>query len=110
MLYILNTLIVPIDFSKHPSVTVRLTRISLDEAKTLLASQFISAVGHEGTAKLLSQLFNINIPFNRITVYMEPGDVGLHFFLKSRLPEGVVLDEKQLKALDFWLVKSEVIQ
>jgi hypothetical protein len=40
---------------------------------------------------------------------MERGDVGLHFFLKTRLPEGKVLSEEELKQLQFWLVKSEVL-
>jgi hypothetical protein len=110
MLYILNTLIVPVDFDKYPSATVRLTKISIEEAKTLLASQpFTSAIGHEATAKILSQLLSINIPTNRISVWMERGDVGLHFFLKTRLPEGKVLSEEELKQLQFWLVKSEVV-
>jgi hypothetical protein len=108
-IYILNTLIVPVDFDKHSSVTVKLTRISIEEAKNLISStSFTSAIGHEATAKLLSQLFNTNIPVNRINARMSPGDVGLHFFLKTRLPEGTILSEEQLKKLDFWLVKSEV--
>jgi hypothetical protein len=41
---------------------------------------------------------------------MKPGDRAIHFFLKSRLPEGVVLGEEELKKLDFWLVLSEVVE
>jgi hypothetical protein len=108
-IYVLNTLIVPVNFDKYTSVQIRLTRISIEEAKALLAQPFISAVGHEGTAKVLSQLLSIPIPVNRISIYMEKGDVGLHFFLKTRLPEGKVLSEEELRQLQFWLVKSEVI-
>jgi hypothetical protein len=109
MIYILNTLVVPVDFDKHSQVTVKLTRISLEEAKALISSQpFVSAVGHEGTAKLLTKLFGVEVPLNRINARFEVGDVGIHFFLKQRLPEGTILTEDQLKKLDFWLVKSEV--
>jgi hypothetical protein len=109
MIYVLNTLIVPIDFSKHPQATVRFTRISVEEARELLKQQFVSAVGHEATANLLSKLLSTPIPANRVTVFMNPGDVGVHFFLRSRIPEGKVLSLEELEKLDYWLVKSEVL-
>jgi hypothetical protein len=109
MLYILNTLIVPVDFSKHSSVMVKFRKISVEEAKQLLAQPFISAVGHEATAKVLSQILSVQVPFNRVSVYLNPGDKAIHFFLKSRLQEGQVLNEAELKSLDFWLVLSEVL-
>ena len=109
MLYVLNTLIVPIDFSKHSVATVRFRKISIEEAKQLLSQPFHSAVGHEATAKLLSQILSVQVPFNRTSVYLQPGDKAIHFFLKSRLQEGRVLNEAGLKSLDFWLVLSEVV-
>jgi Domain of unknown function (DUF1874). len=109
--YLLNTLIVPIDFNIYRYAYIKLERISLEKAKQILQNnEFISAIGHEATAKLLSQLLGINIPVNRISVFFELGDIGIHFFLKQRLPEGKVLTEEELKELDFWLVKSEVIK
>jgi len=109
-IYVLNTLIIPIDFSKHPKATVLMEKISVEEVKQILTNNpFVSAVGHEATAKLLSQLFGVSIPVNRIAIYLEPGDTGIHFFLKTRLPEGKVLSEAELKTLDFWLVKSQVL-
>jgi hypothetical protein len=110
MLYVLNTLIVPIDFSQHPQVTVTFKRVTVEEAKAILANQnFVSAVGHEATASVLSKLLGVTIPFNRQSIYLSPGDKCLHFFLKTRLPEGRVLSEDELKSLDFWLVLSEVM-
>jgi hypothetical protein len=106
--YVLNTLIVPINFDETPEAKVRLRRISVEEARAILAGGFISAVGHEATAKLLSQLLGIQIPANRQTIFMKPGDRCIHFFLKMRLPEGVVLGEEELRRLEFWLVVSEV--
>jgi len=109
-IYVLNTLITPIDFSKTNEAVVKLQKISIEEAKQLLQNNhFISAIGHESTAKLLSQLLNIDISMNRTVIYFEKGDIGLHFFLKTRIPEGKVLSESELKQLDFWLVKSQIL-
>ena len=93
------------------SVYIRAETITIEEAKQILINNpFISAIGHEGTAKLLSKLLGINIPVNRITVFFEPDDIGIHFFLKQRLPEGKVLSQEELEKLDYWLVKSELIE
>jgi len=106
--YVLNTLIVPINFDQYPTAVVKFKKITVEEAKEILKGQFISAVGHEGTAKLLSQLLGIQIPYNRATIFMKKGDRAVHFFLKQRLPEGKVLSEDEVKKLDYWLVLSEV--
>ncbi|MCW1309519.1 MAG: DUF1874 domain-containing protein [Candidatus Nanoarchaeia archaeon] len=109
VIYVLNTLIVPLNFDEGNEYRVRLKKINIEEAKRLLLSEgFESAVGHEGTAQLLSKILGIPIPFNRRTVFFKRGDKGIHFFLKQRLPEGTVLTEEQLKTLDYWLILSEV--
>jgi len=108
--YLLNTLVIPVNFDTYDEAYIKMEKISVDEAKQILINNpFISAIGHEGTAKLLSQLLGIAIQINRISVFFEPGDIGIHFFLKQRLPEGKVLTEEELKELDFWLVKSELV-
>jgi len=92
-------------------VHVVMEKISVEEAKQILTNNpFVSAIGHEATAKLLSQLLGIVIPANRISIFFEPDDIGIHFFLKTRLPEGKILTAEELQKLDFWLVKSEVIE
>jgi hypothetical protein len=109
MIYLLNTLVVPVDFDTVDEVNVKLRRISVDEARELLRREpFVSAIGHEGSAKVLSELLNTEIPMNRVSVFMQSGDKGLHFFLKRRLPEGVVLTAEELSKLEYWLVLSEV--
>ena len=111
MIYILNTLIVPIDFDKYPSVVVKLSKITVDEAKSLLRSDsYMSAIGHEATAQFLSLLLGKPIRHNRISVFMKPGDIGLHLFLKTRLPEGKILSLDEIQNYDYNLIKSEVIQ
>jgi hypothetical protein len=100
---------VPIDFETQERYTIYLTQITPRIAKELLEEkEFISAIGHEATAKILSDLLGINIPCNRIAVKMKPWDSAIHFVLKTRLPEGKVLTEEELKELEFTLVLSTV--
>jgi len=77
-------------------------------AQRLLSNGFISAVGHEATAQLLSRILSLPVPSSRNSVFMEKGDRAIHFFLKQRLPEGAVLGETELTELDYWLILSEV--
>ncbi len=109
MLYVLNSLIVPVDFSQKQGFVVSLWQIDLQTARRIIKEMpFVSAVGHEATAKVLSELLGVEIPHNRIAVKMKECDAGLHFVLRTRLPEGKVLSEEELKQLDFDLVLSRV--
>jgi hypothetical protein len=95
-IYILNTPVL----TSYGRYTFR--KITIEKAKKILSStNFVSAVGHEGTAKFLSQLLNINISFNRIQVKMTKGDRAIVFRLLDRLPEGKVLSEEELKRVKF---------
>jgi hypothetical protein len=109
MKYLLNSLIVPIDFSALNVATITMRRISLDEARKLLNDGFISAVGHAGTAQLLTELLGIQVPVNRIAVQMKSGDIGIHFVLRERLPEGKVLSKEELAKLDYYFVASYIL-
>jgi len=106
--YLFNTLVTPVNFDEVNEAKISLRKIDIEEAKQIMSKGFISAIGHEGTAQLMTKILGIQIPVNRITVFMKPGDRGIHFFLKQRLPEGAILDEQQLSKLQFWLVLSEV--
>ena len=77
--------------------------IDIKEAKALLSDGFVSAIGHEATAQLLSRLLDVTIPANRVMVTMKPGDKALVFQLLVRLPEGKVLSEEELRAVPFRL-------
>jgi hypothetical protein len=109
MLYILNSLIIPVDFKNNQGYVISLWEIDLETARKIVREMpFTSAVGHEATAKVLTELLGVEIPYNRITVKMKEGDAGLHFVLRTRLPEGKVLNEEELRQLDFELVLSKV--
>jgi len=107
--YVFNTLIVPCDFGFCDQFTVKFRKIDKEKAKEILKNnEFVSAVGHQATADVLTAILGVQIPMNRIAVKMDKGDVGVHFFLKQRLPEGAVLGKEDLERLEYDLILSEV--
>ena len=59
--------------------------------------EIVSAIGHEATAKLLTELLNYEVPVNRIAIEFQDRDVALVIKLKQRLEEGKVLNSQELK-------------
>jgi len=78
---------------------IKASPITLEEAKTLLKEGFVSAVGHESTAKVLSSLLGTEVPFNRAQIAIKEGDVIVSFQFLIRLPEGKVLGDDEVIAL-----------
>jgi hypothetical protein len=111
MLYLLNTLVIPLDFQSSDSYTIKIKRIDVNQARQLVVNQnFVSAIGHDATAKLLTLLLGIDVPVNRIQVKMKENDIGLHFVLKKRLQEGQIIKTiEELEEIGFDLVMSEVL-
>jgi hypothetical protein len=102
-------MVLPINFDVFKRVAVSLKRIGPAKARALLRERmWTSAIGHESTANLISDVLGISVPVNRSTILMQPGDVGIHFFLKQRLPEGTILGEADLKKIQYWFIMSEV--
>jgi len=59
---------------------------SINEIKLLLREcEFVSAVGHEAAAALLTKLLETPIPLNRIAVYQGIGDIFIVIKPKNRL-------------------------
>jgi hypothetical protein len=77
--------------------------LTIAQARDVLRDGFVSAIGHEASATLLTQLLAIDIPTNRISVTMQTGDQALILRLLQRLPEGVVLTEQEIKNTAFEL-------
>ena len=75
----------------------------MQQAREWLAQGFVSAIGHPSTAAWLSQMLAWDIPANRVTIRMQPGDQALVIKLLQRLPEGVVLGEAALHRIPFEL-------
>ena len=83
--------------------------LSVIEARALLEDGFESAIGHDASAAILSQVLEREIPVKRQAIAMQPGDRALVFRLVDRLPEGAVLDVEQLRALRYELAKLEAL-
>lgn len=70
-------------------VSPRFTEINVEEARKLLAAGFESGVGHADTAAIFAEQLRIDVPANRITVALKPGDVAVvGQYRGPRLPEG----------------------
>jgi hypothetical protein len=93
VIYILNAPVIT-NFGSYSFI-----RISSAEAKALLSDGFVSAVGHEGTARVMSALIGMDIPFNRVAVHMNPGDEAVVLWLINRPEEGRVYSAEELGSI-----------
>jgi len=80
-------------------VIIKANPISLEEVKALIAESFVSAVGHESTARILSKMLGSDVPFNRVQIAITGEDIIVSFQFMVRLPEGKVLGEEEVVAL-----------
>ena len=71
--------------------------LNTQQARLLLPADFISAIGHESTAILLSELLQCSVPMNRTQVVMQTGDQALVFRLSARPPEGRIMNTEELQ-------------
>ncbi len=73
---------------QRPS-NVEVEPLTLDEVKSLLKEGFVSAVGHQDTAAVLSDMLGLDVPCDRINVRLTPDDVLVVAQITGgRLPEG----------------------
>jgi hypothetical protein len=58
-------------------------------AEDVASTQFVSVVGHQDTANVLTTLLGVEVPFNRASVRLEDGDIlFVAQVTGGRLPEG----------------------
>ncbi|CAJ31630.1 DNA binding protein [Betalipothrixvirus pezzuloense] len=109
MLYILNAQILPLKPGEE--YTVKARQISIEEARELVKKEnFTSAIGHQATAELLTNVLGVNVPVNRIAIRATHGDKIIAFSLKQRLPEGVVIkttEELEKIGYELWLFEIQ---
>lgn len=75
---------------------------SLEEVKELLQeNDFISAIGHQSTAEVLTELIGIDIPMNRIQFSQKPGQTAIVFRLLGRIPEGKILSREEIEEIGY---------
>lgn len=85
--------------------------LNVSQARAALAGRRVqSAIGHAGSAMLLSRLLEREVEPRRMAVKMQPDDAALVLRLLDRLPEGVVLDERQLAARPYELAWLEYLR
>jgi hypothetical protein len=70
--------------------------ITLNQVKSLLELGFESAVGHQNTAEILSNLLGIEVPYNRTAITLQSGDILIVFQLSIRLNEGQVFSKEEV--------------
>ena len=93
---LLNTSIATVDG------TYTLNTIFLDQAKSLITNQdTLSAIGHDSTAQILSDLLGVNVPVNRINFEQQVGQIALVFKLNGRAPEGKVLSREEIEQIGY---------
>lgn len=79
--------------------TFSLETITLDEAKALIkkSDEVLSAIGHQSTAEIMTELLEIPVEVNRIIYSQNTGDSALVFKMNGRPPEGVILNRKEIE-------------
>jgi uncharacterized protein yddF len=76
--------------------------ISLDEAKQLIQDkETLSAVGHESTAQILTELLETEVPLNRIQFKQQSGQKALCFKLNGRPQEGAILTAEEIEKIGY---------
>lgn len=79
-------------------------KTTLDFIKMFIKNErprIISAIGHEATAEILSDLLKRVIPYNRINYEQKKDDMVFVFKLKSRPPEGKILTRSQAEKIGY---------
>lgn len=61
----------------------------------------ISAIGHESTAQIMSQLLGYDIPVNRQNFHQQVGQQCLVFKLNGRTPEGQYLSIADIQTIGY---------
>lgn len=95
-LALLNTTIATVDG------VFEVKTITLEQAREMAQSnELLSAIGHDSTAQIMTELLGVNIPINRIQFTQEVGQTALVFKLKGRAPEGVILDRNGIENIGY---------
>lgn len=80
----------------------RIKDIDIKTAKTYIDEKgFVSAIGHAATAEIMSELFGVDIPMNRIQFHQQVGQIAIVFKLNERPPEGVLLNRAELQRVGY---------
>lgn len=89
-----------------------LKKTSIEDVKSLIEDVEIqSAIGHQSTAEILSELLGIDIPVNIIQYEQKTGDTAIVFKLRSKTLEGKILTREEIEEIGYefyFLEKREI--
>ncbi|MEN3001867.1 MAG: YddF family protein [Armatimonadota bacterium] len=77
--------------------------ITVEEARALVSNGFVSYIGHESTAQVLSEILGVEVPVNRAVYVQQVGDRAIVFKLRDRLPAGQILERQQIEEIGYEL-------
>lgn len=69
--------------------------------KIVKNAEIVSAIGHAATAEILSDILGIRVIANRFNYVQNVGDTVLVFKLKSRIPEGKILNKNEMEEIGY---------
>jgi hypothetical protein len=95
--YLLSSMIIPIPFEYKSAMAV-VEEVSVEEARAILEGGFISAVGHEATARFLSRILGLEVRPSREAVFLHEGDVAIAIQFGERM-QGAELGEDEVEEL-----------
>lgn len=102
---ILNTTIATTDGSYEiHTITVEQAKeflseaIAAAEAEGMGQSGYVSHVGHDATAEILTNILGIEVAMNRTPFYQQQGQAAIVMKMKGRIPEGTII--KTIEELD----------
>jgi hypothetical protein len=95
--YLMSTTVIP----SGADGTWTMKTLPLQEARALNALGSVSAIGHQSTAEIISELLGAEVPMNRINVIPREGDLFLCFKLNSRPPEGAILSREEIEKVGY---------
>jgi len=85
--------------------------IDIDSAKEYIRERgYVSAIGHEATAQIMSEILEADIPMNRIQFYQQAGQIAIVFKLNKRPDEGIILDKEEVEQIGYSLKVMERIE
>lgn len=61
----------------------------------------LSAIGHESTAQIMTELLETEVSVNRIQFEQESNQKAIVFKLNGRAPEGVILSKEEIAAIGY---------
>lgn len=88
--------------------TLRVSELTVEDVGKLLSeNEFVSAIGHQSTSLILSELLQMQIPMNRVQIKLNRNDRLVVYQLLQRVEEGKILSREEILQLPskFFLVE-----